>query len=267
MKEVHTQKASSGLGTDSFFDPESIFSLMEAGSLFEPKYPESLRLALWLEYFLRDGAQAFKEKWRLLPPDGNKILGMTILKCYLHQPLFLPVLGEGKGRISDAVILASEKKGKLLQVSYAPGSIRDVKVYYPLQHHRLWPDLLEVLKEVFLPLVTIFEFLEKEVALASVSRLDHLRQRAETLRNIFSTQEAACVIPPQTSEASGPLKEEEPSVQIEDILVEEHKADDSFQRKAPISTSPPVPDKGSKSQEPTKKKRRRKSSEDQMKLF
>jgi hypothetical protein len=241
---------------DSRSSKEFIFALMEKADLFDPGCPTSLKSALWLDYFLNEGALTFKEKWGLLPPEEKNLLGMEILKCYLHQPLFLRLSRDGRGEISGTP-LVSEKKGGLLQVTFASGNQKILQRYYPLHHNRLWPDLLEILAKVFFPSSATSHSLERELALVSGSRLAHLRQRAETLRLFFPGTATREPLPQ-------PLEKEMAESDLNQGLA-------AFAPLAQMETDPPppasvIPEDRDKRSGPGKKKKR-KSADDQMKLF
>jgi hypothetical protein len=89
MEEKHTEEWSPLLGEGHPSDADFFSPFMGNESLFETGYPASLRLALWLDFFLMAGEEGFKKKWPLLPTEEQKTLGIELLKCYLVQPLFL----------------------------------------------------------------------------------------------------------------------------------------------------------------------------------
>jgi hypothetical protein len=255
MEEKSLTEIPPGQG-DSRSSKEFISALMEKADLFDPGSPIALKSALWLDYFLNEGALAFKEKWGLLPPEEKNLLGMEILKCYLRQPLFLRLSREGKGGIAGTS-LVSEKKGKLWQVTFASGKKKILRMYYPLPHHRLWPDLLEILAKDFFPSSSTSHSLERELALASGSRLAHLRQRTETLR-IFFPETASQEPPPQ------PLEKEMAESDL-------NQGSAAFAPLSQMETDLPppasvIPKDKDKRSGPGKKKKR-KSADDQMKLF
>jgi hypothetical protein len=264
MEEKNQTKISPGQSDSQSSDKESIFTLMEKADLFDPCCPLSLKSALWLDFFLNNGPEAFKEKWLLLPSEEKNHLGIIFLKCYLHQPLFIALSREEKGNRSWGPTTYEKKKG-LLQVSFESGGEKALRIYYPLPHHRLWPDLLQVLSENFIPSPRTQQSLERELFLASASRLAHLRLRAETLQ-AFLSGSALQENPPPSSITPVPLinepaenniQDQKPAIKFLALNVEPALA----------SGDAAISEKSVKPSHPVKKKKKAKPADDQMKLF
>jgi hypothetical protein len=186
-----------------FSDPEAFRSLTETGVLLDQGYPAPWRLALWLEYFLRAGRERFWEKWTRLSPEGQNDLGVEILKCYLFQPLFVP-LSTGESLSPARSLPGLKKKGQLLQADLESTEGRSERLFYPLAHHRLWPGLWDFIKEEFPPSPKVFKRLIPDLTLASSSRLEKVRQRAESLISFFSTGQEAVAGPGLVPEEKAP---------------------------------------------------------------
>jgi hypothetical protein len=267
MKEKHPDGPSPLMGDDHSTDTEFFPPFMEDESLFESGYPASWRLALWLDFFLRAGEEAFKEKWTSLSSEEQKTLGIELLKCYLVQPLFLRFFAADKPPTAKGPFIL-KKDGKLLQVTYDTGKGESVLLLYPLVHHRLWPGLLSVFKEVFPYSHTLLKHLEPELRMAAASRLEEIRQRAETLRAYDSKEAVEDVL---HSHDSGQELEV-----IKETVFSLEKVEPSDLDQADISPStvmdavpsaPEIPDIGFEPQRAPKKRKKKKSAEDQMKLF
>jgi hypothetical protein len=260
MEEKNQTEISPGQGDRQSSDKESIFTLMEKGDLFDPGCPLSLKSALWLDFFLDNGAEAFKEKWLLLPSEEKNLLGIIFLKYYLHQPFFIGISREVSGGMVWTP-LVTERKGRLLQVAFESEGKRGHQIYYPLQHDQLWPNLLQILVEDFIPFSGTLQSLERELALASDSRLDHLRQRADTLRIFFSGPATKDDLRSQPINSAEPLKKENAKKNILDQETE------IKMEPALLSVDSAMPEDRTGPPTPVKKKKKTKSAQGQMKLF
>ncbi|MBA4393242.1 MAG: hypothetical protein C0407_06790 [Desulfobacca sp.] len=244
-------------------------SLLEDGFLFQLGYPLPLRLALWLDYFLMAGQDRFQDKWAHLSLEEQQALGIELLKCYLSQPLFLRLSQEGISG-SKKPLHISEKAEKLLQVEVESGATPEICSFYPLAHQRLWPDLLTVLKEAPFPSEEVFNRLQPELTIASSSRLETIRRRAETLGDFFLKGKKASVSPFSTVETPTKLENNGPFPNA-DIPAETPAVVNSFRAIEPTQTAPEGLDNSPTS--PTsppsfpKKKKKGKPSTDQLKLF
>ncbi|MBI5602968.1 MAG: hypothetical protein HY879_06400 [Deltaproteobacteria bacterium] len=182
MGAMQPQEQSFSNPVDFFSDP--VQSLTEKGDLFEKGCPPPLWLALWLESFLMAGGGWLKKEWPRLSPEAQRVLGIEILKCYLYQPLFLRLSSEGRPATPGSKFIL-KRQGQLLQVEIGSGPARKIQFCYPLAHSRLWMDLLTVFEEELFSFREIFKNLEPGLRMASSSRLEAIRQRAETLHSFF----------------------------------------------------------------------------------
>jgi hypothetical protein len=244
---------------------EGLFPLLKSADLFDPGCPLSLKSVLWLDFFLHTGPEDFKEKWLCLSPSDQDLLGIIFLRAYLYQPLFITISDERQGSGAWKAT-ASEKKGGLLQVVFDSEGKKGHKIYYPLEHARLWPDLLPVLMANFIPSPGAQKSLERELTITSTSRLDYIQLRAKTLETFLSNI-AIPVLPPDQVTTADPLAHEGLKRNFEE---------QDFEAKSPASegnTPWRSPDErelsreAAKVQAPKKKKKRSKPDQDQMKLF
>ncbi|HMK64437.1 MAG TPA: hypothetical protein VK564_01500, partial [Thermodesulfobacteriota bacterium] len=128
------------------------------------------------------------------------------------------------------------------------------KIYYPLEHDRLWPDLLPVLMAYFIPSPGAQKSLERELNLALTSRLDYIQLRAKTLEPFLSRTSDPVPSPDQLTTAAP--------------LVQEGIESPADQPKAPRrSAEKPVSRETTEAPAPKKKKKQPKSAQDQLKLF
>jgi hypothetical protein len=249
------------LFSDSAFDQ----SLLEEEFLFERRYPTTLRLALWLDYFLMAGQDRLKEKWALLSLEEQHTLGIELLKCYLSQPLFLR-LSQGKKLTTKKPWRISEKPGRLLQVEVKSGTSPEIRFFYPLAHHRLWPGILTVFKEEFFSSKEVFKHLYPELTIASSSRLETIRRRAETLGSFFLKGQGAGVITSVMAEEQANL-EKSTSFTIEDVPAQTPGGFPSASAGEPTQAAPKGADLLAVPPTSPPKKKKRKLSTDQLKLF
>ena len=184
MKEDPSQEQSLKEWIDLFSDPATSLSTLEKGNLSESAYSASLYLALWLEFFLVAREKPVKEKWASLPQGEQTDLGIELLKCYLFQPLYIRLSKEERSSAIKAP-LTMEAQGKLFRVEHGTGTNRKIELLYPLDHLRFWPDLFRLFQEDFFSSKKVFKTLEPGIILASSSRLEKSKRRAETLGSFF----------------------------------------------------------------------------------
>lgn len=246
-----------------FSDRAASPSLMGKERLFDQGYSVDVRIALWLEYFLTAGMGPLKEKWSRQPEEEQKTLGIEILKYFLFQPVFIRLFPGKKPREPTNPHLLS-RQGKVLTVKRGAEPDGEIWFYYPLVHHRLWPDLLTLFQGGNFSFEEVVKGLGPELAIAASSRLIKIRQRAETLDALFRDKPGAApsLIP------EGQLGTEKPqTLAAEDVPVDD-PGDAGLSEGLKTDQAPtPGPDLSLVQPAPPKKKKKKKASADQMKLF
>lgn len=263
MVERQPQEQSFSDLIDLFSDPAQ--SLTEKGDLFEKGCPAPLGLALWLESFLMAGEKPLKKEWTRLSSEAQRILGVELLKCYLFQPLFIRLSGEGRsGTTTPPTILG--KQGKLLQIHYGGGPARKIRLFYPLAHSRLWPGVMTVSEEELFSSEKMFKQLEPGLRMAASSRSEKIRQRAETLRAFFLKWQGGSVSRSLKPEENTATSKRKP---FNDVEIHAQEPGDANLDNDIVPTQPMTSDPDSVPALPPrpKKKRKGKSASDQMKLF
>jgi hypothetical protein len=240
---------------------DTVAVLMDQGDLFETDSPVALRTALWTDFFLTGGGNDFKKKWSQLPLEEKIVLGTALLKGYLHQPMFLRLWPEKGEKIPQRHSPVTQK-GKLLQTVFNREDRTIIQIYYPLPHYRLWPELLEILLDDLFPSESVLRILARDLDLAALSRLPHLRQRAHTLQTRLAAKTIA--ESPRGAEQSGgafPEGERDSST----------PADQPEQGPSPPANIDSLPESDpveeAKPARPGKRKKKKKPADDQIKLF
>lgn len=263
MGEMQPQEQSLSSLIDLFSDPTQ--SLTEGRGLFEKGCSAPLWLALWLETFLMAGGKPLKKEWPRLSPEAQRVIGVELLKCYLYQPLFIRLSSEGRPATPGSKFIL-KRQGQLLQVEIGSGPAREIQFCYPLAHSRLWPDLLTLFEEELFSFREIFKNLEPGLHMASSSRLETIRQRAETLHSFFLKWQGSSVFRSmKPEETTDPEKGD--SLSIEDSPAQEPggiNLDKDIEPTEPITFDP---EKVPPSAPRPKKKGKGKSAPDQMKMF
>ncbi len=263
MGEMQPQEQSFSNLVDLFSDP--VHTLTEKGGLLEKGCPPTLWLALWLESFLMAGGKPLKKEWPRLSSETQKILGMELLKCYLYQPLFLRLSSEGRLSTPGSKFI-SKRQGQLLQVEIGSGPARGIQFCYSPAHSRFWPDLLTVFEEELFSSREIFKNLEPGLRMALSSRLETIRQRAETLHSFFLKWQGPSVFRSlKPEETTDPEKGD--SLSIEDSPDQEPEDGHFDNNMNPTEPTTFDPDIIPPSSPAPKKKGKGKSAPDQMKMF
>jgi hypothetical protein len=258
MKDDPSQEQSLQTWIDLFSDPASSLStFLEKESGPESTLSSPLYLALWLDFFLVTGAKPVKEKWSFLSFAKQIELGIELLKYYLYQPLYIRLTKESTVSVIKAP-LKLESQGKLFRVEQGTGTNRKIELLYPLDHPRFWPDLFGLFQEDFFSSEKVHNALEPGIILASSSRLEKMRRRAETLGSL--------VLEGKHGQISADLKPEVPFQTpnaTEDILEQAGHSSQTIEsnQSAPSVSAPPSPLSS------PKRKKKKKSSMDQMELF
>jgi hypothetical protein len=264
MEENNHPEISSEQGSRHLSLQEGLFPLWESADLFDAGCPLSLKSVLWLDFFLHTGGDAFKEKWLCLSPLEQDLLGIIFLRSYLYQPLFITISGE-RPEGSAWKATASEKKGRMLRVVFDSEGKKAHKIYYPLEHDRLWPDLLPILMANFIPSPGTQKSLERELNLTSTSRLDNIQLRVKTLQTFLSRTETQANLPDRLTDVN-PLAHEG---------LEKNVADQDLEGESPVrkpkaprrSVERTLPRETPEAPAPKKKKKQSKPTQDQLKLF
>ena len=261
MKEDPSQEQSLKEWADLFTDPASSLSALGKGDFSEPTFSASLYLALLSDLFLSAGEKPVKEKWGSLPLEVRTDLGIELLKDYLFQPLYIRLSKEKKS-LPIKSPLSLESQGKLFRVEHGAGPNRKIELLYPLNHRRFWPDLFKLFQEDFFSSEKIFKALEPGILLVSSSRLEKIRQRAETLGSLFlkgKQKEISTSLLPGDHPETKNTQEDTPGQAPEDVHPSEKIEPDLS---APtISDLPPSP------HSPPKRKKKKKPANDQLELF
>ena len=262
MKEDPSQEQSLKEWTDLFSDPASSLSALGKGDLSEPTFSASLYLALLSDLFLIAGEEPVKEKWASLPQEVQTDLGIELLKDYLFQPLYIRLSKEKKlSPIKSPLKL--ESQGKFFRVEHGAGPNRKIELLYPLNHRRFWPDLFRLFEEDFFSSEKVFKALEPEILLASSSRLEKIRQRAENLSTLFlkgKQQEISTGLPPGDQSEINKCPGRYPRASARGGS-SPGKDGARPVGSLPISDLPPSPPS------PPKRKKKKKPSDDQLELF
>ncbi len=261
MKESPSQEQSLKEWTDLFSDSAESLSALEKGDFSEPTFSASLYLALLSDLFLSAGEEPVKEKWASLSRVVQTDLGIELLKDYLFQPLYIRLSKEKKlSPIKSPLKL--ESQGKFFRVEHGAGPNRKIELLYPLNHRRFWPDLFRLFEEDFFSSEKVFKALEPEILLASSSRLEKIRHRAEDLSTLFlkgKHPEISASLPPGDQSEITNAREDAPGPAHGDVHPPEKMEPDLS---APaISDLPPSPPS------PPKRKKKKKPSDDQLELF
>jgi hypothetical protein len=261
MKEDPSQEQSLKEWADLFSDPASSLSTLGKGNLSEPTFSASLYLALLSDLFLSAGEEPVKEKWASLPQEMQTDLGIELLKDYLFQPLYIRLSKEKKlSPIKSPLKL--ESQGKFFRVEHGAGPNRKIELLYPLNHHRFWPDLFRLFEEDFFSSEKVFKALEPGILLASSSRLEKIRRRAENLSTLFlkgKQEEISASLPPGDQSEIKNAQEDTSGPEHGDVHPPE-KTEPDLSAPA-ISDLPPSPPS------PPKRKKKKKPSDDQLELF
>ena len=264
MGEKASSEQFSNEWIDLFSDPDRF--LAGKGILLEKEYPPPLRLVLWLEYFLTAGVESLKEIWGRLSLEEQKVLGIEILKCYLFQPLFVRIFPQEKS-IKPAPPLLLRRQGKILTVERGTepdGPDGEVWFYYPLVHHRLWPDLLTLFQGGGFSFEEVAKDLEPELTMAVSSHLEIFRRRAEALVSL--SREKPGVAPSLIPEGQSGT-EKTKIMMVEDAPVDKPRGTDLSEGLKPDQDLTPGPDLSSVQPAAPKKRKKKKPAPDQMKLF
>jgi hypothetical protein len=260
MKEDPFQDQSLKAWTELFSDPAlSLSTFLEKGNPSPSVYSTSISLALWLEFFLVAGQRSVKEKWALLSFEEQIDLGIALSRFYLFQPLYIRLSREEKPSVIKAP-LKLEGQWKLFRVEYGTGKDQKTEFLYPLDHFHFWPDLFGLLEESFFSSEKVFKALEPGIILASSSRLEKIRHRAEILGSLFLSGKRKEILPdlsPEDPSTKNNLPQDTPGQANGDIPT-------------PRGTEPsqpaPVSDLLSPPGSP-KRKKKKKTLMDQMELF
>ena len=260
MKEDPSQEQSLKEWADLFTDPASSLSALEKGDFSGPTFPASLYLALLSDLFLSAGEEPVKEKWASLPLEVRTDLGIELLKDYLFQPLYIR-LSKGKKSLPIKSPLNLESQGKLFRVEHGAGPNRKTELLYPLNHHRFWPDLFRVLHDDFFSSEKVFKALEPGILLASSSRLEKIRQRAEILGSLF--------LKGKNTNISNELVSDQSETKIIEKDTSEHTQVDVLppEKVEPALSAPAISNPPPSSPPPTKRKKKKKPSNEQLELF
>ena len=260
MKEDPSQEQSLKEWADLFSDPASSLSALGKGNLSAPAFSASLYLALLSDLFLVAGEEPVKEKWASLPLEVQTDLGIELLKGYLFQPLYIRLSLEEKVSAIKAP-LKLESQGKFFRVEHGTGPNRKIELLYPLNHLEFWPDLFGLFQEDFFSSEKVLKALEPGILLASSSRLEKIRRRAETLGSLFlkgKPKASSTDLPRDQSETIN-APEDSPGQAQEDVHPPEKiKPDLSASANSDLPPSPLLP---------PKRKKKKKSSNEQMELF
>ncbi len=262
MKEDPSLEQSLKEWTELFADPASSLSAFWGpengeGSAFSP----GPYLALWLDYFLVAGDKPVKEKWAALAPDKQIDLGIALLKCYLVQPLYIRLSREEKGPVIKAPLIL-ESQGKFFRVEHGTGTNKKIELLYPLDHLRFWPELFGLYQANFFSSEKVVKTLSPEIILASSSRLEKIRRRAETLNSFFLKGNQKEI--PVDKRPEDPVKIKNAPEDISGQNQGDVHPPDKIEPKQPPLMDldcPPSP------LLPPKKRKKKKSSKDQMELF
>jgi hypothetical protein len=249
------------LFSDSAFDQ----LVLEEKVLFQPGYLKPLRLALWLDYFLMAGQDRLKEKWAQLSWEEQQALGIELLRCYLFQPLFLRLSQEERSATKN-LLLISGKPGNLLRVEVESETTSESRFFYPLAHQRLWPGFLAVFEEGLFSSKEVFKGLQPELTLASSSRLETIRHRAETLDSFFLKWQGGGVSPDVIKTEQTNLEKSAP-VPMEDLPAQTPGGVHSASAVEAIQSAEEGADLLPTSPTSPPKKKKRKTPTDQLKLF
>lgn len=189
---------------ENLLDSETLPAVSDGLGLDFP----ALRLAWWMETFIRAELRVFRDHWAARPQDERRDLRVRIGRIFLLQPLLQRLTPAGI-RPPSGVQWELARGGSLLHLTGGPDDSSLAWIYYVLPHRRVWPSLLPQLDWSDTPGPERGAALEADLAFTARSGIDTVRERAATLRRIIlDAEEGPRPEPSEPAErAAGPEPE------------------------------------------------------------
>lgn len=147
-------------------------------------FPE-FRLIWWLECFLKEGPEAFREKFLSRPAEEQQALAPQVCRWFLYRPL-LQRLYPSRPAPTTRGRWELARGGSLVNLIADVDAGSPIRIYYIFPHRQIWPNLLNGLEwSVFLDPAAARD-LEADLHFADLSRLADMRERSVQLRSLLT---------------------------------------------------------------------------------